>query len=63
MGMRGPKVVTASDSSQVPRANCDGMRGHLDAAAPNLCDACCDHDQPPDHASSLAAPVMILNSL
>ena len=63
MGMRGPMAVTASDSSQGPMLNCDGMRGELDAAAPNLCDACCHHDQQPDHASSLAAPAVILNSL
>ena len=63
MGMSGPKVVTAPDSSPGPMLNCDGMQGRLDAAAPNLCDACCHHDQQPDHASSLAAPAVIQNSL
>lgn len=63
MGMPGPKVATASDASQSPMLNCDSMQGRLDAASPNLCDACCHHDQQPDHASSLAAPVVILNSL
>jgi hypothetical protein len=63
MGMHGPKAATASDSSQSAMLNCDSMRGRLDAAAPNLCDACCHHDQQPDHASSLAAPALILNSL
>jgi hypothetical protein len=58
MKMPGSTVATASDSSQSPMLNCDGMQGRLDAAAPNLCDACCHHDQQPDHASSLAAPAV-----
>ena len=63
MGMPGPNVATTSDSSQGAMLNCDSMQGRLDAAAPNLCDACCHHDQQPDHASSLTAPALILNSL
>lgn len=63
VAMPNPKVATAANSSQGPMLNCDGMLGRLDAAAPNLCDACCHHDQQPDHASSLAAPAVILNSL
>lgn len=63
MALPEPKVAMAADSSQGPMLNCDGMLGRLDAAAPNLCDACCHHDQQPDHASSLAAPAVILNSL
>jgi hypothetical protein len=63
MGMPASQVTTASDSSQGAMLNCDGMLGHLDAAAPNLCHLCCHHDQQPDRASSLAAPAVILNSL
>jgi hypothetical protein len=61
MDMPGPEVATAS--AQGAMLNCDSMQSRLDAAAPNLCDACCHHDQQPDHASSLAAPAVILNSL
>jgi hypothetical protein len=53
----------ATDAARGPMVNCDDMQAHLDAAAPNLCDACCHHDQQPDQASSLAAPAAILNSL
>ena len=63
MGMPGPRVASASDASQSAMLDCDSMQGRLDAAAPNLCDACCHHDQQPDHASSLAAPALMLNSL
>jgi hypothetical protein len=63
MGMAVPAVAAGSESVQSAMLNCDSMQGRLDAAAPNLCDACCHHDQQPDHASSLAAPALILNSL
>jgi hypothetical protein len=63
LAMPTSNALVASDFSRDPMVNCDAMQGHLDAAAPNLCDACCHHDQQPDHASRLAAPTAILNSL
>lgn len=60
---RAATVTMAADAAQGTMLNCDGMVGHLDATAPNLCDACCHHDQQSHHASSLVAPAVILNSL
>ena len=63
MSVPAARSVVASAGAQNQMIDCDGMVAHLDPAAPTLCDACCHHDQQPDHASSLAAPAVILNSL
>lgn len=63
MGMPNTQTSTAIDVSQGATLDCSSMQGRLDAAAPNLCHACCHHDQQTDHASSLVAPAVILNSL
>jgi hypothetical protein len=56
-------LAEASDPARRSMANCDDMQGRLDPSAPNLCHACCHHDQQPDNAGSLAVPAVILNSL
>ena len=63
MAMPKARAAVASEPTRGPMLDCDSMQGKLDAAAPNLCHACCHHDQQTDHASSLVAPAVILNSL
>lgn len=63
MGMPKAPASVVIDVSQGATLDCSSMQGRLDAAAPNLCHACCHHDQQTDHASSLVAPAVILNSL
>jgi hypothetical protein len=63
MSMPKPQTPATTDVSQGATLDCSSMQGRLDPAAPNLCHACCHHDQQTDHASSLVAPAVILNSL
>lgn len=63
MGMTKSSASVVVDVSQGATLDCSSMQGGLDPAAPNLCHACCHHDQQTDHASSLVAPAVILNSL